>query len=55
MVYRGLNRETYSCQPNCARRITLGDTPEYFDKTIAQTVTRDTQAAVAAAAGRSDR
>ena len=55
VVYRGLNRETYSCQPNCERRITLGDTPDYFDKTLAETVTRDTQAAVAAAAGRSDR
>jgi Flp pilus assembly secretin CpaC len=55
MVYRGLNRETYSCQPDCERRITLGDTPDYFDKTIAETVTRDTQAAVAAAAARSER
>src|SRR5215210_6734556 len=24
-VYRGVNRETYSCTPNCERRITLGD------------------------------
>ena len=27
VVYRGVDRETYSCAPNCERRITLGDTP----------------------------
>jgi hypothetical protein len=26
-VYRGAERETYSCTPNCERRITLGDSP----------------------------
>src|SRR5262249_23507078 len=26
VVYRGLNRESYSCTPKCERRITLGDT-----------------------------
>ena len=25
VVYRGIERETYSCMPNCERRITLGD------------------------------
>src|SRR5689334_137883 len=24
-IYRGVERETYSCTPNCERRITLGD------------------------------
>src|SRR5215469_2739772 len=24
-VYRGLDRETYSCTPTCQRRVTLGD------------------------------
>jgi len=43
-VYRGINRETYSCTPNCSRRITLGDFPEYFDKTLAETTTRNAQA-----------
>jgi Flp pilus assembly secretin CpaC len=50
VVYRGVNQETYSCTPICERRITLGDFPDYFDKTINQTVTRNSQAVGAAAA-----
>ena len=30
VVYRGVDRETYSCAPNCERRITLGDTPAFL-------------------------
>jgi hypothetical protein len=44
VVYRGVNRESYSCAPDCQRRITLGDAPEYFSQTIAQTATRAAQA-----------
>jgi hypothetical protein len=44
VVHRGVERETYSCSPDCQRRITLGDSPAYFDATIAQTVTRNSQA-----------
>jgi hypothetical protein len=44
VVYRGLNRESYSCTPRCERRITLGDSPEFFDVTIAQTGTRNARA-----------
>jgi hypothetical protein len=36
VVYRGVNRESYSCAPECERRITLGDTPEYFNATLLQ-------------------
>jgi len=43
-VYRGVLRETYSCQPNCERRITLGDGPDYFNATIGQTGARNSQA-----------
>jgi hypothetical protein len=43
-VYRGIDRETYSCTPNCDRRITLGDTPAYFDATLLQSGRRDSQA-----------
>jgi Flp pilus assembly secretin CpaC len=50
VVYRGVNRETYSCTPECSRRITLGDFPDYFDKTLSQTTTRDTQASGLSAA-----
>jgi Flp pilus assembly secretin CpaC len=36
VVYRGTDRESYSCTPNCERRITLGDTPAYFTATMEQ-------------------
>jgi hypothetical protein len=44
IVYRGVDRESYSCSPKCERRITLGDTPAYFDATLMQTGRRDGQA-----------
>ena len=47
VVYRGIDRETYSCTPSCSRRITLGDVPEFFDKTLAETTTRNSQAMAA--------
>ena len=47
VVYRGSERETYSCTPECSRRITLGDYPEYFDKTLSETTNRNSQAAAA--------
>jgi hypothetical protein len=31
VVYRGDKRQSYSCAPECAPRITLGDDMEYFD------------------------
>jgi hypothetical protein len=40
VVYRGVERETYSCAPHCERRITLGDGQTYFDQTMNQTLTR---------------
>jgi Flp pilus assembly secretin CpaC len=33
VVYRGVDRESYSCAPRCERRITLGDTPVSIDGT----------------------
>ena len=30
VMYRGVERETYSCAKNCERRITLGDSAAYF-------------------------
>jgi hypothetical protein len=44
VVYRGINRESYSCAPNCERRITLGDTPEYFEATLGQAGNRSARA-----------
>ena len=36
VVYKGTARETYSCSPECAPRITLGDDPKFFGDTISQ-------------------
>lgn len=44
VVYRGVERESYSCTPKCERRITLGDSPDYFEAVLAQTGRRDGQA-----------
>src|SRR3984885_4328265 len=35
-VYRGLERESYSCMPVCQRRVTLGDSDNYFNTTMSQ-------------------
>ena len=39
-VYRGVERETLSCSPNCERRITLGDSADSFSKTMTQSTAR---------------
>jgi hypothetical protein len=44
VVYRGMERESYSCAPKCERRITLGDSPDYFAATLGQTALRTGQA-----------
>lgn len=44
VVYRGSERESYSCVPNCEQRITLGDAAKFFDATLNQTITRTGQA-----------
>lgn len=49
-VYRGIARNTYSCTPQCAPRITLGDDDDYFNKTLTQSTTRSTQALAAGGA-----
>jgi hypothetical protein len=48
VVYRGVKRETYSCSPECEPRITLGDDPDFFTKTLTQSTTRTSQAIAAA-------
>ncbi|HET7678891.1 MAG TPA: pilus assembly protein N-terminal domain-containing protein [Xanthobacteraceae bacterium] len=40
VVYRGVERESYSCTPKCERRITLGDSNAYFAATLEQTGAR---------------
>lgn len=49
VVYRGVDRATYSCTPLCSPRITLGDEPDYFSKVMNESATRDTQAMAAGA------
>jgi Flp pilus assembly secretin CpaC len=44
VMYKGVERETYSCAPDCERRIALGDSQQYFNVTITQTAMRNTVA-----------
>jgi hypothetical protein len=46
-VFRGMERESYSCAPKCERRITLGDSANYFAANIGQAGTLNTQAVTA--------
>src|SRR6195952_2854178 len=50
-IYRGVERESYSCAPICQRRITLGDGETYFKTAIDQAGSLSSQASGAAAAG----
>jgi Flp pilus assembly secretin CpaC len=49
-VYRGVDRESYSCVPVCQKRITLGDGTTYFRQAIDQAGSLSSQASGAAAA-----
>jgi Flp pilus assembly secretin CpaC len=44
VVYKGVNRETYSCAPNCQPVIAPGDAQQFFNQTLVQSTTRSTQA-----------
>jgi Flp pilus assembly secretin CpaC len=49
-IYRGVERESYSCMPICQRRVTLGDGENYFKSTIDQAGNLSGQASGSAAA-----
>ena len=49
-VYRGVDRESYSCMPICQRRITLGDGDSYFKAAMDQAGNLTNQATGSAAA-----
>ena len=49
VVFKGVERESYSCNPMCERRLTLGDSPAYFTAILSQGGTRSTQAQTPAA------
>jgi hypothetical protein len=44
VVYKGVERESYSCAPDCERRLTLGDSPAYFTSILTQSGNRSSQA-----------
>ena len=47
-IYRGVDRESYSCMPICQKRVTLGDGDGYFKSTMDQSGTLASQASGAA-------
>jgi hypothetical protein len=47
-VYRGADRESYSCMPICERRVTLGDSDAYFKSALDQSGTLSGQASSSA-------
>jgi hypothetical protein len=44
IVQKGIETETYSCNPDCAPRSTLGDTPNFFNAVTGQGAARAGQA-----------
>ncbi|MFK4512478.1 pilus assembly protein N-terminal domain-containing protein [Bradyrhizobium daqingense] len=50
-VYRGIERESYSCMPLCQRRVTLGDSDTYFNNTMSQAGSLSNNASGTAGAG----
>jgi Flp pilus assembly secretin CpaC len=49
-VYRGVDRESYSCMPICQRRVTLGDGDTFFKSAMDQAGNLSGQATSSAAA-----
>ncbi len=49
VVYKAGRRESYSCVPNCEVTLSVGDTPDYFDKVVQAQITGKTATATAAA------
>lgn len=44
-IYRGVDRETWSCAPKCEHTVVLGDAPAYFSAATAQIGSRNGQSA----------
>lgn len=40
VVYKGVERESYSCAPECEKRLTLGDSMSYFGNVLGQSGAR---------------
>jgi Flp pilus assembly secretin CpaC len=53
-VYRGVERESYSCLPVCQKRVTLGDGDTYFKAAIDQAGSLSNQASGSGAAAKAN-
>ena len=47
VVYRGVDRQTYSCDQYCSPRLTLGDDQKFFSETMSEITARNTQSMAA--------
>ncbi|QCI64951.1 pilus assembly protein N-terminal domain-containing protein [Phreatobacter stygius] len=54
-VYRGVERETYSCTPTCERTMAVGDSKVFFDTALGQSRSRDAAASNRGAAAAAPR
>jgi Flp pilus assembly secretin CpaC len=43
VVYKGVERETFTCAPKCEPRVTIGDTAPFFQRNLTQTTTWSNQ------------
>ena len=50
-VYKGVERETFTCTPICQRRVTLGDASGFFSQTMGQSDIRANQSISAGTRG----
>jgi hypothetical protein len=51
VVYKGVDRESYSCTPKCEPRPTLGDVPAFFNATLTEIGTRNAAAMASGSSG----
>jgi Flp pilus assembly secretin CpaC len=51
-IYRGVERESWSCRPICQKRVTLGDGESYFKAAIDQAGSLSSQASGSASAAK---
>lgn len=53
-IYRGIDRESYSCTPGCERRATLGDSEKYFKSVLDQAGTMSKEVAGGSTTGKAN-
>lgn len=53
-IYRGAERESYSCMPACERRVTLGDSEKYFKSAMEQAGSLSKEAAGGGTTGKAN-